>query len=158
MITMGNFIKKCIDVENARIGWKNFAGKAGKFNKEGERDFTVFLDEETGLRLAEDGWNVGFLEPREPGDSRTAKLQVKVSYKGVPPKVVLISGNSQQLLDEESISMLDWVEMANVDLIINPYNWTMYEGTKNEKHGVSAYLKAIYVTAVVDTFEEKYRT
>lgn len=154
---MGNYVEKSISIENARIGWKNFAGKAGKFNKEGDRDFTVFLDEETGLRLLEEGWNIGFLEPREEGDSRTAKLQVKVSYRNIPPKIVLISCNNIQHLDEEAVSMLDWVEIENIDLIINPYNWTMYEGTKNEKHGVSAYLKAMYVTVVVDEFEEKYR-
>lgn len=151
------FIKKAIDVENARIGWKNFAGKPDTYNLEGDRNFTVFFDEETGRRLAEEGWNIGFLEPKETGDPVTAKLQVKVSYKNIPPKVVLIQGSRQQLLEEADVAMLDWVEMENVDLIINPYNYTMYPGTKNEKKGVSAYLKAIYVTAVVDVFEDKYR-
>ena len=155
---MSKFVKKTINVENARIGWKNFAGKPDKYNAAGgKRTFTVFFDEEFGRQLEEDGWNIGFLDPREEGDPITAKLQVQVSFKNIPPRVVLISGDKQENLDEDSVSMLDWIEMENVDIIIQPYNWVMNEGSKNEKRGVSAYLKAIYVTAVVDEFAEKYK-
>ena len=152
------YVRENINVENASIGWRNFKGVAGKFNKEGDRHFTLFLDEEIANKLSDDGWNIGFLEPREPGDQRTGKLMVKVSFKNIPPKVVLISGSApQQLLDEERVGLLDNIEIANVDAIVKPYNYILYEGTKNEKRGVSAYLKAIYVTMVVDEFEEKYR-
>ena len=151
------FVKKTIDVENATIIWKNFAGKPDKYNAAGgKRTFTVLFDEAFGQQLAEDGWNIGFLEPREPGDPTKAKLQVQVSFKNIPPRVVLISGDKQENLDEDTVSMLDWIEIENVDVIIQPYNWVMNEGTKNEKRGVSAYLKAIYVTSVVDTFAAKY--
>lgn len=145
-----------IVIEDARIGFRNFSGKEGKFNPSGRRNFCVFLDSELAVQLEEDGWNVRWLDPREESEQKQAYLQVAVSYDNIPPKILLISSKGKTVLDETSINILDWAEMKTIDMIIRPYNWSMHEGTKNEKSGVKAYVKSMYITIAEDEFEGKY--
>ena len=149
-------IKNNIVVENARIGFRNFSGKESQFNPPGRRNFCVFLDQDLAKVLESDGWNVRYLQPKDDQEDPQAYLQVTVSYNNMPPKIVMITSRGKTILDEESVSALDWAEIKEVDLIINPYNWKIQAGTKNEKSGVKAYLKAMYVTIVEDAFESKY--
>ena len=144
--------KNNIIIENARIAFKNFSGKEGKFNPAGRRNFCVFLDSDLAHVLEGDGWNVRWLEPRDPQEDKQAYLQVSVSYENIPPHIVLVTSSGKTVLDADSIHILDWAEVQNVDLIIRPYNWDV-----NGKSGVKAYIKSMYVTIVEDRFEEKYR-
>ena len=140
-----------IVIEGAKLVFRNFSGAAGKFNPEGNRNFCVLLDSSTADELIADGWNVRYLKSREPEDEPQAYVQVKVSYEYMPPKVWLITSNGKTMLGEDRISALDWAEIANVDLVIRPYEWEV-----NGKSGVKAYLKTMYVTIVEDEFENKY--
>lgn len=143
-------------MENVQIIFRNFAGKEGQYNREGDRNFAVLLDPETASAMEADGWNVKQLRPREAdeGEEQLAGafyLPVSVSYKGRPPRVVLVTTRGRTNLDEDSIEMLDWADIVNVDLIVNPYAWTVAE-----KSGVKAYLQSIYVTIEEDPLEIKY--
>jgi len=149
-------IKNNIVIEGARIGFRNFSGKEGKFNPAGRRNFCVFLDKDLALALQEDGWNVRWLQPRDDNDEEQGYLQVAVSYDNIPPKIIMITSNGKTTLDDESVGLLDWAEITDIDLIIRPYNWTMHEGKKNEMRGVKAYVKSMYITIAEDEFESKY--
>jgi len=138
-------------IENARIGFRNFSGKEGKYNPAGRRNFCLFVEYDLGQKLESDGWNVRWLQPKEEGDEPQAYLQVSVSYDNIPPKILLISSHGKNLLDNESIILLDWAEIKTIDLIVRPYNWSV-----NGKSGVKAYIKSMYVTIVEDIFEQKY--
>ena len=140
-----------ISIEGARIGFKNFSGKEGKFNPAGKRNFCVFLEPDLAAVLEQDGWNVRWLDPIDIGADRQAYLQVAVSFDNIPPKVLMITGKGKSLLDNESISILDWAEIETIDLIIRPYNYDV-----QGKKGIKAYLKSMYVTLVEDEFEAKY--
>jgi len=149
-------ITENIKVENARIGFRNFTGKEGQYNPAGRRNFCVFFEPEIARDLEEDGWNIRWLEPKNEGDDRQAYLQVAVSFDNIPPKILLISSNGKTVINENNASLLDWAEIKEVDLIIRPYNWTTNPGTRNEKSGVKAYVKSMYVTIEEDEFESKY--
>ena len=146
---------KQLNIAGARIGFKNFTGLEGAYNKEGERSFAVFLDDELAERLLEDGWNVKFPKPREltsdEEDTRQPHLAVEVAFGKFPPKIVTITNDIPKVLSEEEVSTLDWLEIENVDLVINPYHWSV-----NGNSGVKAYLKAIYLTIESDMFSQKY--
>jgi hypothetical protein len=141
-----------IVIENAHIIFRNFSGEESKFNREGNKNFCVVIDDpEQAQMLAEDGWNVKILRPREEGDEPTHYIQVTVSYANVPPHVMLIASHNKTILDDESIGTLDFAEFKNVDLIIRAYQWSI-----NNKSGVKAYLKSMYVTINEDPLAEKY--
>lgn len=145
-------VKNNIVIENGRIGFRNFSGKEGRFNPVGRRNFCVFLESDLAKILENDGWNVRWLEPRDPQEDKQPYLQVAVSFDNIPPKIVLVTSKGKTILDEESVNILDWAEIKVVDLIIRPYNWDV-----NGKAGVKAYIKSMYVTIAEDEFEQKYR-
>lgn len=154
---MATNVRDNIMIEDAKIIFRNFSGKPSQYNREGSRSFCVILEDPELIRnLQDDGWNIRVLTPRQEGDDPKHYLQVTVSYANIPPKVWLVTRKNKTLLDEESISSLDYAEILCVDLTIRPYNWVIQEGTPNEKFGVKAYLKTMYVTIQEDEFAEKY--
>lgn len=143
-------------MEGVKIIFRNFEGKEGQYNRAGDRNFAVLLDDDVAEAMAQDGWNVKWLKPREDdadeGETPQAYLQVSVNFdKGRPPRVVMITSRGRTNLDESTVEMLDWADITNVDMIVRPYEWSV-----NGKTGIKAYLQSIYVTIEEDELERKY--
>lgn len=143
-----------LTIENARIIFRNFSGLEGTFNRAGDRNFCLVLDE-PGLaeKMIDDGWNVKFLKPREEGDEPLPYLPVSVSYKYVnkSPQIFMISSRGRTSIPEDLVMMMDLAEIANVDVVVNPSVWEV-----NGNTGVKAYLKKMYMTIVEDALDQKY--
>ena len=145
-----------IILEESTIIFRNFAGKEQKYNREGDRNFAVLLDERFAKKMEKDGWNVRWLEPREEGDVPQAYLSVAVKFDGPrPPRVVMVSErNGEQHhtpLGEGEVELLDWADIIYCDMIIRPYEWAV-----NGKSGIKAYLQSLYAIIQEDPLQRKY--
>ena len=142
-------------MEGVRIIFRNFEGKEGPYNKAGERNFAVLLDDKIATMMAEDGWNVKWLKPREDiadeGEEDQPYLPVSLRYDVFPPHVVLVTSRNRTVLTEDQVEILDYSDITNVDLIVRPYTWTV-----NNKTGIKAYVKTMFVTIEEDQLVKKY--
>jgi hypothetical protein len=141
-----------LQIDDARITYRNFSGIGSKFNREGDRNFAVVIEEqEVADALINEGWNVKIKPPREEGDTPFMYLPVKIKFNDRGPNVYLKSGAVTNKLDEESIDVLDNVDIIGVDLDVRPYDWEV-----NGNTGRTAYLQSIHVTQEVDRFADRY--
>lgn len=141
-----------LQIDDARIIYRNFRGAADKFNREGDRNFAVVIpDEEMAEALKNEGWNVKIKPPRDVDDTPFMYLPVKVKFNDRGPTAYLKTGKAMNKLDEESIGCLDDIDIISVDMDIRPYDWEV-----SGKTGRTAYLQSIHVTQEVDRFAARY--
>lgn len=142
-----------LKIENAHIIFRNFAGREGQYNHDRLKSFSVVIDNEQMVdELTADGWNIKPFVPKGEDDPEPIyHLPVAVSWKNIPPKIVMITGGVKTFLDEESVECLDYADIRSIDLIINPSYWN-----KHGEEGIKAYLKTMYVVIEEDEFAAKY--
>lgn len=150
---LGNFI-----IEDARIIFRNFEGREGRYNNAGDRNFCVIINDDPVLinQLIEDGWNLKSLEPRDPEDHRTYYIPVEVRFNHYPPSIYLITKRGDRVisrvkLGEDSVGILDHADLVGIDLSIRPRVWD-----DNGKSRVKAFLKTGYFVIEQDEFASKY--
>lgn len=139
-----------ITIEDAQIAFRNFEGREDKFNKAGDRNFAIFLDERLAEEMLRAGWNVKHLKPRDE-DPPQAYIQVSVSYKNRPPKILMVTSKNLTYLGEDEVETLDWVDIEKADITLNPYEWDV-----NGKTGVKAYVATLVVKIVEDYLVDKW--
>ncbi len=141
-----------LQIDDARIIYRNFAGAPSKFNREGDRNFAVVIpDEEIKDALINEGYNVKIKPPRDEDEAPFMYLPVKVKFNDRGPAAYLQSGKAMRKLDEDSIAMLDDIDILSVDLDIRPYDWEV-----QGKTGRTAYLQSINVTQEIDRFAARF--
>ena len=138
-------------LEHASIGkgtWRNFRGERTEVNRAGKRTFTIFLPQPVADYMEQTGWYIRHKAPYREGDDPQNLFDVEVSYdtkggKFPLPLVKLRSWDgAETILNEETIGILDTVDIDDATVEVRPYNWTV-----NEKSGCKAYLQELTVTA-----------
>lgn len=138
-----------LQIDDARLVYRNFSGAASQFNREGDRNFSIVIESpELADELKNLGWNVKIKPPRNEDEAPFMHLPVKVKFNDYGPRVFLKVGNApRRPLDEDTIGMLDRISIIRVDLDIRPYHWEV-----NGKTGTTAYLESMQVVQEIDRF------
>lgn len=144
--------KNIMQIDDARIIFKNFEGRGDKFNREGDRNFSLLIeDPNTADAMIKEGWNVKIKEGRDEDEGPFMRLPVKVKFTDYGPRVYLNSAGNVTQLDEESISCLDNIDIESVDMDIRPYDWEV-----NGRTGRTAYLQSMEVIQRIDRFAARH--
>lgn len=141
-----------LQIDDARLIYRNFAGEQTQFNRAGDRNFHIIIDDpEVAQELIDNGWNVKIKEPRDQDDTPFMHLPVKVKFNDRGPNVYLESGRNMVKLDEESIGLLDNVDILSASLDIRPFDWEV-----QGKTGRTAYLQGGKITQDIDRFAAEF--
>lgn len=150
--------RRVVEMDDVRLCFRNFRGEGSKFNKPGDRNFAVIIpNEEIAEALQDDtnqygvGWNVKIRPPREEGDEPFIYLPIKLKFNDRGPKIYLVSGGNRVKLNEDTVGMLDEIDILSVDLDIRPYDDEI-----NGKAFRAAYLQGMVVTQNLDRFESRF--
>lgn len=101
------------------IYFTNFTGISGPFNKEGDRNFGIFIDEDTADDLEKRGFNVKTV--KKPESPHFGRLYIKVLVRPnwrPTPKIYLLTKKNTILMDEESLEDFDNYIFDRVDIKI----------------------------------------
>ena len=158
-----------ISIENTRfIFATNFAGdprKDVRFGDNRRKCNIIIPDPQQAADMLAMGLNVRQTRPREDDDPETFQpeyfVQAVLSYSNragipvkYPPRVYLVREKGEpQLLDEDSVDMLDDIRIKNVCVSLNPYEYDPVN------HKQSLYIRTMYVEQDLDDdpFAARYR-
>ena len=146
---------KDLVLENRQITYRNFAGNESDFNKKGDRNFAVWIDDpQEAEAIAELGWKVKYKKPEEDGTPGRAYMPVTVKYhpRLRPPMVKILKKQGQISLDEESVELVDFMDIEKCDMVLRPFHWQH----KSSGEGVKNMCSSIYITIRQDALELKY--
>lgn len=140
------------EIDGRDIIFRNFEGRGDKFNREGDRNFSLRINNhETAEALKREGWNIKVKPARDEDEDDFIRLPIKVKFTDYGPKAYLWVGRKRTELDEDSIACLDQIEIESVNMDVRPYDWVV-----NGASGRSAYLQTIEVYQRVDRFAARY--
>lgn len=107
------------DLDNRDIYFKNFKGAPGMYNKEGDRNFGVFISDEMAYELREKGWNVKSVTKEDSPNFGRSYLKVLVRLNWRPtPKIYKLTSKNKMRLDEETLEDLDDYIFDRIDMKI----------------------------------------
>ena len=166
-----------VDYEHAIIGFKNFAGRGSRYNKEGDRNFVWMIDDPALAKaMYYDGWNIKAYVHDESlipeliaagwdsvklnlnlTNDVEFRLTVSVNFNtppNIPPVLIYTYANGvESRIYEDTAAELDGLFFENVDLTIRPRWW---QDDKTGEWRIKAYLKEARITLETSRWAAKY--
>lgn len=148
-----------LQIDDARICYRNFKGEKSMYNDEGKRNFSLVIPNMEVAEMLQNnvnkygvGWNVKISAPKIPDAEPFIHLPVAVKYTDrSQPRVYLISGRNRRELTEDTIAILDDIDIESVSMDIRPYDDEGRFGPFRK-----AYLMSIYVTQKIDRLAARF--
>ena len=143
-------------VRDAKIIFRNFSGRDTKYDNSGKKTFCIFIgDRETADMLRDYGWYVKPLKSRNDEEEHFC-IQVTVKFhedrEFLNPVIEAYTRQQKTVLDDESVGILDFADIYNINIVLSPY----YYKDRNGESKISAYLKKLAVAIDEDDFSDEY--
>lgn len=137
-----------VEINDARIIYRNIEGRGDQYNREGERNFAVVITgDDIAQALIDAGYNVKTKPPRNEDEDPLVYLPVKVKFNDRGPNIYIESGKHRRQLVPETAGIIDQIDILSVDMDIRPFHWEV-----NGKTGITAYLSNMLVRQRIDRF------
>lgn len=147
------------ELKNYEITYKNFSGRESPngYNRAGNRNFSLVLDDETAQKMLNDGWNVRIKEYDDGSHRNTLQVAVRYDIDRFRPRVVMVTPKAngkfiKRVLDENTVSELDSATVTRASVMLNPSPWHNAMGNG----GIKAYLQTGYFVIEKDPFEDDF--
>ena len=138
-----------LEIKDARIINKNFAGIEKQYNPTGKRTFCVILDNPIeAQKLSEDGWNIRILKPTDEFPDGGYMLPVEARFGEYPPVIWVRRGGKPIQMDEVTVGELDRLRFTNAAMLVSGSEW--------EPGKIKAYLRELYVDAETNDLAEAF--
>lgn len=147
---------KLVTIENTRFIFEtNFSGDPRRDKYGSDRRYcNIIIPEPLAEELTDEGFNVRCTDPKDGEYEKTYFIRAVVNYDSkYPPRIYLVSGeNLPELLNSESVCIIDNMYIKNVNVILSKYY-----NDKNDKW--SFYVRTMYVEQELDSdpFAARYR-
>ncbi len=147
--------------EDAQVIFPNFSGREGRYNREGNRCFSVIVQpkdgmtaEEVALKLRDDGWNIKerIINGEPTGEYYINGININYNFFMKPIIVYESDGNeielTEELLNGPIAAQLDGRGAERYDISIRPRTWERSDGSI----GIKGYVDEMRIVAKKSLF------
>lgn len=137
------------DLKNELIKFRNFKGESGKYNKKGERNFVIVIDDVASEKLEALGFYVKHSVKSNGEVENLLKINVNMESQW-PPEFTVYTKKGDRKWGIDEIANLDKANIIGGEVWFNPYQ------SPNSDHK-TAWLDEMIVAIKDNVNHEKYR-
>jgi len=145
-------------IEDAKVIFPNFSGRENRYNREGNRCFSVVVpNAELAMQLKDDGWNIKerIINGEPQGEYYINGININYDYY-LKPRIVYVSNGheielTEELFDSGIAGQLDGRGAERYDISIRPRVWERPDGSS----GIKGYVDEMRIVAKKSLFGQR---